>query len=116
MSRKLSRSVAGSPEPELRPNFASQIIDVFGSARDKSLRPLYVDYLVQYLRQLEKDSNHVVYAALLALHDIGEPIYKKYFSGQSVIEIDKTFVRFTDISQNRRLLTLGDPDIENLKR
>ena len=71
------------------PNFASQIVDALGSARDKSLRPLYVDYLVQYLRQLEKDSNHVVYAALLALHDIGEPVRENNSSGQSLIEMDK---------------------------
>jgi hypothetical protein len=70
------------------PNFASQIVDALGSARDKSLRPLYVDYLVQDLRQL-KDNNHVVYAALLALHDIGEPVRENNSSGQSLIEMDK---------------------------
>jgi hypothetical protein len=50
---------------------------------------LYLDYLVRYLRQL-KDNNHVVFAARLASHDIGEPVYEKDSSGQSVIEIDKT--------------------------
>jgi hypothetical protein len=70
------------------PRFVSQIIDALGSAHDKSLRSLYVDYLVRYLRQL-KDNNHIVYAALLALHNIGEPVYEKDSSGQSLIEIDK---------------------------
>jgi hypothetical protein len=36
-----------------------------------------------------KDNNDVVYAALLALHDIGEPVRKKNSSGQSLIEMDK---------------------------
>lgn len=70
------------------PNFVSPIIDALGSTHDKSLRPLFVDYLTRYLRQL-KDNNYVVYATLLALHDIGESVYEKNSSGQSVIEIDK---------------------------
>ena len=70
------------------PDFVSPIITALGSAHDKSLRPLYIDYLVRHVRQL-KDNNHVVYAALLALHDIGEPVYENNSSGKSVIEIDK---------------------------
>jgi hypothetical protein len=37
-----------------------------------------------------KDNRYVVYAALSASHDIGEPVYEKDSSRQAVIEIAKT--------------------------
>jgi hypothetical protein len=73
------------------PRFVSQIISALGSARDESLKQLYVDYLARYLRQL-KGSNGVVYTALLALSEIGEPVYERSLdatSSQSLIDVDK---------------------------
>jgi hypothetical protein len=73
------------------PRFVSPIIDALGSTRDESLKQLYVDYLARYLRQL-KDSNGVVYAALLALSEIEEPVYERRPDGsssQGLIDVDK---------------------------
>jgi len=73
------------------PGFVSQIIDALGSTRDESLKQLYVDYLARYLRLL-KDSNRVVYAALLALREIGEPVNERGPDGassQSLIDVDR---------------------------
>jgi hypothetical protein len=73
------------------PRFVSQIISAIGSARDESLKQLFVDYLARYLQQL-KASNGVVHAALLALSEIGEPVYERHQDGassQSVTDVDK---------------------------
>jgi hypothetical protein len=73
------------------PRFVSQIIYALGSARDESLKQLYVDYLARYLQQL-KGSNSVVHAALLALSEIDEPVYERSSDGtssQSLIDVDK---------------------------
>jgi hypothetical protein len=73
------------------PRFVSQIISAIGSACDESLKQLYLDYLARYLQQL-KASNAVVYAALLALSEIGEPVFERHQDGtssQSLIDVDK---------------------------
>jgi len=73
------------------PKFVSPIIDALGSAHDQALKPLFVDHLAQYLRQL-KWSNGVVYAALLALHELDENVYERNPDGStslSSMEVDK---------------------------
>jgi hypothetical protein len=64
------------------PRFVSQTIDALGRSRDESLKPLYIDYLARHLQQL-KDSNGVVYAALLAMSEIEESIYERSPDGSS---------------------------------
>jgi hypothetical protein len=73
------------------PRFVSPIIDALGRTRDESLKQLYVDYLARHLRQL-KDSNGVVYAALLALSEVDESVYERRPDGsssQGLVNVDK---------------------------
>jgi len=73
------------------PGFVSPIIWALGKACDESLKQLYVDYLARYLESL-KASNGVVYQALIALDNIGEPVRERNPDGtssQSVIDVDK---------------------------
>ena len=73
------------------PRFVSPIINTLGRTRDKSLKQLYVDYLARHLWQL-KDSNGVVYAALLALSEIDESVYDRSPDGsssQGLVEVNK---------------------------
>jgi hypothetical protein len=73
------------------PRFVSPIINALARTRDESLKQLYVDYLARYLRQL-KDCNGVVYAALLALSELDEPVYERRSDGsssQGLTDVDK---------------------------
>lgn len=88
------------------PRFVSQIIGAIGSARDESLKQLYVDYLARYLQQL-KASNGVVYAALLALSEIGEPVYERRQDGtssQSVIDVDENIRQAHQYLEKHRII------------
>jgi hypothetical protein len=88
------------------PRFVSQIIDALGRTGDESLKQLYVDYLARHLRQL-KDSNGVVYAALLALSEIGESIYERSPDGsssQGVVYADKNIRQADRYLEKHRII------------
>lgn len=76
------------------PRFVSQILDALGCGRDQSLKQLYVDYLARYAKEL-KDSNRVMYAALIALRDLGEPVFKSREGGKSSYSVN-------DVTENVR--------------
>jgi len=68
------------------------ILSALSSSRDPSLKQLWVDYLAKYLENL-KAANGVVYTALGALHDLGEPVFESNFSGRSLTEVERSIDR-----------------------
>jgi hypothetical protein len=87
IQKSLIEALSSSSDPK----FVSSILSALGSARDRTLQPLFVNYLGQYLKQL-KWSNGVVSAALMGLHELGEDVYEENSDGStshSVIDVDK---------------------------
>lgn len=73
------------------PRFVSQILEALRCSREQSLKQLYIDFLATFLKQT-KASNGVIHSALLALDDLGEPVFERSPDGgtsQSVIDVDK---------------------------
>jgi hypothetical protein len=56
------------------PQHVCPILHALKGTSDPTLKPLLVEYLANYLRLL-KGSNAVVFTILLALSDLGEPIF-----------------------------------------
>ncbi|HEV2196122.1 MAG TPA: hypothetical protein VGR55_11105 [Candidatus Acidoferrum sp.] len=73
------------------PRFVSQILEALRCFREQSLKQLYIDFLATFLKQT-KASSGVIHSALLALDDLGEPVFDRSPDGgtsQSVIDVDK---------------------------
>lgn len=89
------------------PRFVSQILEALRCSREPSLKQLYIDFLVKFLKQT-KASNGVVHSALLALDDLGEPVFEREPSGrtsQSVIDVDKNIRQANRYLQLRGIVT-----------
>lgn len=71
------------------PRWVGQILSSLSSSRDQSLLPLWVDYLTKYLDVL-KAANGIVYSALTALHELGEPVFEKDQRSRSLTAIEQT--------------------------
>ena len=77
---------------DTNPRWVGGILSALSSSRDPSLRQLWVDYLAQYLEELLA-ANGVVYTALGALHDLGEPVFESNFSGRGLVEVERNIDR-----------------------
>ena len=86
--------------------FISQVLDALGCSREPSLKQLYIDFLATFLKQT-KTSNRVLYSVLLALHDLGEPVFEVRPDGgasQSVVEVDKNIQQADRYLQSRGIV------------
>ena len=84
--------------------FIGAILSALGGSNDKSLKPIFVEYLAEHLRKL-KESNSVIYSALIGLDNLGEQVFERDLVGgscQSLIEVDKNIRQ-----ANKYLLDLG---------
>jgi hypothetical protein len=74
------------------PRWVGAILSALSSSRDPSLKQLWVDYLAKYLENLNA-ANGVVYTALGALHDLGEPVFESNLSGRGLTEVERNIDR-----------------------
>ena len=68
------------------------ILSALSSSRDPSLKQLWLDYLAKYLEEL-KAANGVVYAALGALDDLGEPVFEQSNFSRSLVDVERNVHR-----------------------
>jgi|HubBroStandDraft_1064217.scaffolds.fasta_scaffold72082_1 hypothetical protein len=74
------------------PRWVRAILSALSSGQDPSLKQLWLDYLAKYLEGLMA-ANGVVHTALSALHDLGEPVFERNFSGNSLVEVERNIER-----------------------
>jgi len=71
------------------PRWVGQILSGLSSSRDVSLTHLWIDHLAKYLEIL-KAVNGILYTALTALNDLGEPVFEESQRSRSITEIEQT--------------------------
>jgi len=69
------------------PRYVSQLLSALASCRDRSLLPLWIDYLAKYVEMM-KAASGALYSVLVGLDAIEEPIFAG-ISSRSLMDVER---------------------------
>lgn len=90
-AEQLKQAIFDALQQEADPTRASDLIWVLGKSSDPQLKPIYLQHLQRFTKSL-LSANFGVFQVLIALDNLGEPVFEKDAKGrssQSVTNVEK---------------------------